>query len=500
MNFASEWFLTFLLNSVWEIAAIFVLASVCERLLSGSSARYRHAVWVGALILSIVLPAATGLLVTWNDMPSLSAIQPTVLTGGATNVPDFGTTAATPVISPILTVSTITALALVGGYLAIVLFRTLRLAVAWMRTKRLVASSDAGDPGTDIADVVGACCAQFGIERVPVVFSKKISTPATVGSRKPVVILPETMRDETDKQLLVAAIGHELVHISRRDYLLNLVYEIAFLPLSFHPAVAFVKRRIDHTRELRCDELVTQQLINADDYARSLIKLARSATVLPRPALTTTVGMGDADNLEVRVMSLIKGSVTGPNATKYIALGALLVALAAGITIGNYGFRIGVAEVSAQEPEKTNTIRMPDGSVTTFKVKSDSDGAARELAEKIRAEDPTLPPDQVKLRVEAELKSRGDRMKVEEDDAMDQAKLAKEAQVPMDQAIQTALIGHPGAVLDSRLVRERGIPMYRIVVLDKNSADGSVTFILVSGQDGQIVKTENGKLRNVIKF
>jgi len=500
MNFASEWFLTFLVNSVWELTGIFVIAYVCERLFLGSSARYRHWIWVGALIVSIVLPAATGLLVTWNDMPSLFEAQMPVVTRALIDVPDLGTTATTPVISPILTVSTITALAVAGLYLAIVLFRTLRLVVAWMRTRRLVAASEKSDPGRGITEAVDTCCAHFGIERVPLIFSDKINTPATVGSRQPVVILPEAMRGETDEQVLVSAIGHELVHIRRRDYLLNLVYEIAFLPLSYHPAVAFVKRRIDHTRELRCDELVTRELIKAEDYARSLIKLARSATVLPRPALTTTVGMGDADNLEVRVMSLVKGSVTGPNATKYLVLAALLVALAAGITIGGYGFKIGVGEVSAQEPEKTNTVRLPDGTVKTFKVKSDNDGAARELAEKIRAEDPSITPEQLKARVDAEMKAREERMKVEEDDATDQAKLAREAQVPMDQAIQTALVSHPGAVLDSRLVRERGIPMYRIVVLNKDSADGSVTFVLVSGQDGQIVKTENGKLRNVIKL
>ncbi|HEY2847427.1 MAG TPA: PepSY domain-containing protein, partial [Pyrinomonadaceae bacterium] len=77
----------------------------------------------------------------------------------------------------------------------------------------------------------------------------------------------------------------------------------------------------------------------------------------------------------------------------------------------------------------------------------------------------------------------------------DQAKLAQEAQIPMEQAIQTAVAIHPGVVIESVLVRERGLPMYRIVVLDKDSADGAVTFFLVNAHDGQIVKNENRKIR-----
>jgi len=65
----------------------------------------------------------------------------------------------------------------------------------------------------------------------------------------------------------------------------------------------------------------------------------------------------------------------------------------------------------------------------------------------------------------------------------------------MEQAIQTATAAHPGIVLESRLVRERGLPMYRIVVLDKDSPDGVVSMMLINGQDGQIVVNENGKLR-----
>src|SRR5215467_4097769 len=75
------------------------------------------------------------------------------------------------------------------------------------------------------------------------------------------------------------------------------------LPLACHPAIMFIKRRIKETRELACDELVTERLLLASDYARSLLRLAESAMVLHRSAYT--LGAFDADILEERIMKLV---------------------------------------------------------------------------------------------------------------------------------------------------------------------------------------------------
>jgi len=304
------------------------------------------------------------------------------------------------------------------------------------------------------------------------------------------------MRDETDQDLHVSAIGHELVHVKRRDYLFNLVYEITILPLSFHPVMVFVKRRISHTRELCCDELVTRQLIKAEDYARSLVQLASSAAVFAKPAMTT-VGMGDADNLEVRIMSLLGGSVARSNGRKYLVIGAAFAILALGVAIGGVGFKIGVAEVSAQKTERQEPCTEVGPNCPRLTVTTDeNEGFLREIRANLAAEHPEFTPDQVKERIEVALKARRESEHTKQrEEAVDQAKLAKEAQVSMEQAIQTATAAHPGIVIESMLVRERGLPMYRIVVLDKDSADGAVTMMLINGQDGQIVVNENGKLR-----
>src|SRR5689334_17536527 len=75
MRTGSQLLLTFLLNAVWQIALIGVLASFGAWLLRRSTARYQHWLWVAALCLSLVVPAVTSL----RTLPG-SVFSPTELT------------------------------------------------------------------------------------------------------------------------------------------------------------------------------------------------------------------------------------------------------------------------------------------------------------------------------------------------------------------------------------------------------------------------------------
>jgi beta-lactamase regulating signal transducer with metallopeptidase domain len=65
-----------------------------------------------------------------------------------------------------------------------------------------------------------------------------------------------------------------MAHIRRQDFLKNLIYELFYWPLSSHPAAMFMRKQIAATRELACDEMATQRLIDPVRYAHSLIGLA----------------------------------------------------------------------------------------------------------------------------------------------------------------------------------------------------------------------------------
>ena len=110
------------------------------------------------------------------------------------------------------------------GYRGVQLFR------AWSRTQAARRGAIPIDPGDRIQAIVASCQQAIGVTKVSVVSSASLRAPATIGVRRPLVILPDALVRDAGAEALTAAIGHELVHVRRRDYLLNLIYEIVFSP------------------------------------------------------------------------------------------------------------------------------------------------------------------------------------------------------------------------------------------------------------------------------
>jgi BlaR1 peptidase M56 len=165
----------------------------------------------------------------------------------------------------------------------------------------------------------------LGIGDVALLYSPLVTVPVTQGLRRPAIILPEQLASSSSLELLTAALGHEMTHIRRRDYAWNIVYELLFLPISFHPAAALVKRRINETRELACDETVGELVMDAHDYARSLVGLANSVSLSSRP--TYILGVNDADILEKRIMKLCEKIPSTAKRPARVWLGITLFAL-----------------------------------------------------------------------------------------------------------------------------------------------------------------------------
>lgn len=325
MRVGAQLLLTVLLNAFWQIALVAGFAVVCDWLLTGTAARYRHAVWVTALFLAAALPALSSANLIKTLPRSQSRPQP-----AAANEPVFVTRVSSPDLDslepsapaePMSPAATATrrnflaspihlnrtlALLIVGLYALFFLFRMCQLIRAWQRTKRIVQGAFTFAYTARVETIIKICQKAIGVQHVRILGSASVPVPVTVGIFKPMIILPEHLLRDIDEEVLTTAIGHELVHVSRRDYLANLVYELIYLPLSFHPAMALVRRRIKQTRELCCDESVATKLLRAETYARSLVRLIGSTPLGPRLAADTTIGLSESDILEVRIMSLLK--------------------------------------------------------------------------------------------------------------------------------------------------------------------------------------------------
>ena len=113
--------------------------------------------------------------------------------------------------------------------------------------------------------------------RVPVrvLESMRVKVPCVVGWLRPVLLMPVGLASGLSVQQIESIIVHELAHIRRYDFLVNLLQAVAESLLFFHPLVWVISRRIRLEREHCCDEAVIAWGANPDEYAHSLLELVR---------------------------------------------------------------------------------------------------------------------------------------------------------------------------------------------------------------------------------
>lgn len=311
----------FLFHAALQIPLVALAAWLAARMLRSAPARQQHLVWVAALVLSLALPA----LSLWpRSVPRAVAAAPASAPRVAVAQRPLETLLRSTQEQPAFQGA---AQVLVIAYGAFLMWRALALLVAWRRTRAIVRS------GSAVADVIAP---------VPVLASLHIDTPLTVGALRPVIVLPKALLDEIEEDALRALIGHELAHIRRRDFALNLLLELVALPIAFHPAVWLMKRRLVLTRELACDEEVAPALVPSRIYARALLDIAAFSCGAAGPAVSLTMA---GSHFEQRIRRLI-----GPARAKT----SRIVLLASWIALGATAFGAAAMAVRPQRHAPVN--------------------------------------------------------------------------------------------------------------------------------------------------
>lgn len=346
--------LTFLLNSLWQIPLLTAVAALSCRWIRSGPARHRHAVWVAALAAGLLLPLASVWTGVQNSartfqvsLASTIAVPVQVLTSAA---PPALTNTAAPAPRPrTVGLARTTASALLAGYLLFLAFRVVTLVLALIRTARIRSSARIAHPSALVAAVWNRSETAFGLRGVELLLSRRISGPVTAGVMRSAVILPEALLDTASEDVLAAAIGHEMAHIARHDFSLKLLYEILALPISFHPALAVIRRGIDRTREMACDESVASRLLDPRVYAEAILSIARTLPGIGRPAYA--LGVFDGDILEERIRRLLERMPNGASVKRArLLLATGLAALAACVVIAS-GLSLTARAQGAAQPE-----------------------------------------------------------------------------------------------------------------------------------------------------
>jgi beta-lactamase regulating signal transducer with metallopeptidase domain len=200
---------------------------------------------------------------------------------------------------------------LVGLYGATLTFGLLRIVRAWTVARGLVrrsrettrAKQGLEEWRPELLGEYGG--GRLGLGRLPELReSAEVKSPVVVGAWAPVLLLPTGMGRYTREEVR-AMLCHELAHVARRDYLANLMCQMAGLPLGWHPVLHVVQRQIRRTREMVCDRMAAREMESELVYARCLLRLAREMFGAGR-VTEPGVGLFGSNVLEERVMRLIE--------------------------------------------------------------------------------------------------------------------------------------------------------------------------------------------------
>lgn len=260
---ASLWLSNLIAVSL-QAALVVGAATIILGLLRISSPPLHYTLWRVVLLAVLLLPW----MQTANKGPW--TLDETILPDGVGGTPVVAVSQAAPVATFEWALIVITVLA------AGTTLRLLWITAGLIRLRRF---HDAGDeaPLLEHAELQLALGTHATVR-----YARGISQPATFGVRRPIVLLPVTLRSQPEARRAVLA--HELVHVQRRDWLWLLVEESLRAICWFHPAVWWTITRIQLAREEVVDARAVSLAGDRRAYLRTLVSFAEQPSESPAPA------------------------------------------------------------------------------------------------------------------------------------------------------------------------------------------------------------------------
>lgn len=142
-------------------------------------------------------------------------------------------------------------------------------------------------------------------KQVKISLSSVVKCPLTIGFFKPVILVPLAAVNNLTNEQMEAVILHEMAHIKRDDYLLNLIQLCIEKIFFFNIFSKLISDIIERERENACDDFVLQFKYNAFHYVEALLKLGKLQTM---SSLAMAVSGKKENTLLLRVKRLIHGS------------------------------------------------------------------------------------------------------------------------------------------------------------------------------------------------
>ncbi len=180
-------------------------------------------------------------------------------------------------------------------------------------------------------------------------FSSDVTIPATIGVRRPVVLLPHHVQ-HLEPALQRAILSHELIHVRGRDWLSAIMEEVWCALLWFNPAARVLSSRLSLARETLVDEATIAHTGDRRAYAAAL--LAFSTTEPRLPGATALIGRS---HLQQRIDLIAQeGSMRRSSLAIRLAVVAGIVSLV-GTTTMAYAPLVAAGSVQSAKPARPDS-------------------------------------------------------------------------------------------------------------------------------------------------
>jgi bla regulator protein BlaR1 len=203
--------------------------------------------------------------------------------------------------------------------------------------------------GVQLQQQIGRFAQKLDITKtVKVGFSQMVDVPCIVGFLKPVILLPITLSTYLESEEIEAILMHELAHIKRNDYLINLLQQVITTLLFFNPCVLLINKIIGEERENSCDDLVVDTTKAPVVYAKALFKLEQNRQNELQLALAVT---GKKYQLLNRIERIMKTKKQMPSIRPTLVAMLILTIGVSSLALLNPEIAQGKISVKAITPE-----------------------------------------------------------------------------------------------------------------------------------------------------
>jgi TonB family protein len=248
-----------------QVLAVVAAASLLPWLFRLDAAGVRYAYWRTVALLCLTLP--------WIQPYRAALMSTETMVVTATTTTNAAVVAGARAVAQLNWGSLLLSVLAIGvivrlGWLAAGLIRLQRLRQE--ATRHALAAVE-----NELQQILGT--------RAVIRYMPGVEQPLTFGLLRPIVMLPENLRVQP-RDIQQAVLGHELLHVDRRDWAWLIVEEIAVCLFWFHPASWWVASQIQQAREEVVDELAIQLTGRRKTYVEALLTFSDATSVVPTAA------------------------------------------------------------------------------------------------------------------------------------------------------------------------------------------------------------------------